>query len=73
VVFEIRIHAALFAVSVIADHKSKRPKNKSFVFIYYLLFIIRNKKDLESGSFGLLVCGLMTSAICPQRYFDLEL
>jgi hypothetical protein len=54
----------------------KSPKDLEFMslnFIYYLLFYLGNKKDVDWGSFGLLVCGLMTSAICPQRYFDLKL
>jgi hypothetical protein len=67
-------HPCCFWLCLSSQTKSPKDlKSQSFIFIYYLLFYLGNKKDLDWGSFGLLVCGLLTSAICPQRYFDLKL
>jgi hypothetical protein len=72
-VFEIRTHAALWLCLSLQTKIPKDLDSKSLISYIILLLLLGNKKDVEIESFGLLVCGLMTSAICPHRYFDLKL
>jgi hypothetical protein len=66
-VFEIRTHAALWLCLSLQTKSPKDLDSKSFNFIYYIALMLRNKKDVQIESFGLLVCTLAVSVIADQK------